>query len=98
MSFMENQVLGYKSPLYGRRTAQFKVLPFNFFESKQFLKNFKPEDQAILYGITGGIPEYLNQIDNKLSIKPNITNLFLTPSGNFYKFNKARTERTFYVQ
>ena len=25
MSFMEHQVLGYKSPLYGRRTAQFKI-------------------------------------------------------------------------
>ena len=24
MSFMQNQVLGYESPLYGRRTAQFK--------------------------------------------------------------------------
>lgn len=83
---LENQILGYKSPLYGRKTAQFKVLPFNFFESKQFLKNFKLEDQAILYGITGGIPEYLNSdIDNKLSVKSNITNLFLTPSGNFYE-------------
>ena len=28
MSFMEKQVLGYQSPLYGRRTAQFKILPF----------------------------------------------------------------------
>ena len=25
MSFMEYQVLGYESPLYGRRTAQFKI-------------------------------------------------------------------------
>ena len=31
MSLMERQVLAYKSPLYGRRTAQFKILPFNFF-------------------------------------------------------------------
>lgn len=85
MSFMENQVLGYKSPLYGRRTAQFKILPFNFFESKQFLKNFQLEDQAVLYGITGGVPEYLNQINGELSVKSNIINLFLTPSGNFYE-------------
>lgn len=85
MSFMENQVLGYKSPLYGRRTAQFKILPFNFFESKQFLKNFQLEDQAVLYGITSGVPEYLNQINGELSVKSNIINLFLTPSGNFYE-------------
>lgn len=85
MSFMENQVLGYKSPLYGRRTAQFKILPFNFFSSRQFLKEFSPEDQAVLYGITGGIPEYLNQIEAKLSVKENIIRLFLTPSGHFYE-------------
>ena len=31
MSFMENQVLGYKSPLYGRRTGQFRLRPCYFF-------------------------------------------------------------------
>jgi len=36
MSIMEYQVLGYKSPLYGRRTAPFKVKPFTFFESTQY--------------------------------------------------------------
>ena len=34
MSFMEEKVLGYKSPLYGRRTAQFKINAFDFFESR----------------------------------------------------------------
>ena len=33
MSFMENHVLAYKAPLYGRRTAQFKIQPFDFFET-----------------------------------------------------------------
>jgi len=37
MSFMENQVLDYKSPLYGRRTAQFKILPLDYWDSSQFL-------------------------------------------------------------
>ena len=29
LSFMEEQVLGYESPLYGRRTAQFKIMPLD---------------------------------------------------------------------
>jgi len=29
MSFMENQILGYQSPLYGRRSAQFKLEPLD---------------------------------------------------------------------
>lgn len=54
MSFMEEQVLGYKSPLYGRRTAQFKLHPFTYFEARQMLSGFKAEEQAVLYGVTGG--------------------------------------------
>lgn len=56
MSFMENQVLGYKSPLYGRRTAQFRLEPMDYYESSLFVPGYTPEEKAITYGITGGIP------------------------------------------
>lgn len=85
MSFMEEQVLGYKSPLYGRRTAQFKIKPFTFFESKQMYPDYTPEDQAILYGVTGGIPEYLTRINPKLSIDENIVQLFFDESGRLFE-------------
>jgi AAA+ ATPase superfamily predicted ATPase len=85
MSFMENQVLGYKSPLYGRRTAQFKISAFNFFESRCFLDSFDKEETAILYGVTGGLPEYLNKINPNKTGQENIIDLFLTPSGHFYE-------------
>ena len=68
MSFMEEQVLGYKSPLYGRRTAQFKIHPFTFFEARKMLSAFSKEEQAILYGVCGGIPEYLSRVSMKLSV------------------------------
>ena len=32
MSYMEDEVLAYKAPLYGRRTAQMKIMPFDFEE------------------------------------------------------------------
>ena len=85
MSFMENQVLGSKSPLFGRRTAQFKINPFTFFESLPFLINFNPIDKAVIYGITGGVPEYLTKINIRKSVRENIINLFLTPSGHFFE-------------
>jgi AAA+ ATPase superfamily predicted ATPase len=85
MSFMENQVLGYQSPLYGRRTAQFKVLPFTFFESLPFFTGYSSVDKAVLYGVTGGVPEYLNKIDKSKNVRKNITDLFLTPSGHFFE-------------
>lgn len=85
MSFMENQVLGYQSPLYGRRTAQFKVLPFTFFESLPFFQDFEAVDKAVLYGVTGGIPEYLSKINLQKNVRENIIGLFLSPSGHFFE-------------
>lgn len=85
MSFMENQVLGYKSPLYGRRTAQFKIEPFEFNELREFGWDYSPEDLAVIYGITGGIAEYLEFIDPAKSVRDNITDLFLNPRGRMYE-------------
>lgn len=85
MSFMEYKVLGYKSPLYGRRTAQFKVRPFTYFESTEMLLNFSNEEKAILYGCTGGIPEYLSRVNNNLSLKDNIVKLLLSSSGRLFE-------------
>lgn len=46
VSFIEKEILSYKSPLYGRRTAQLIVEPFNFFESREFFPNYSFEDQG----------------------------------------------------
>ena len=85
MSFMERQVLEYKSPLYGRRTAQYKILPFDYMESAGMLSGFNNEEKIILYSVTGGIPEYLSRIDNKLSLRKNVQNLFFDPSGRLFE-------------
>lgn len=79
MPYMEDNVLAYKSPLYGRRTAQMKVLPFDFIETCRYFKNIPAEDKALFYGIVGGTPQYLLQMDDKLSVKDNIKNTFLNP-------------------
>jgi len=85
MSFMETQVLSYKSPLYGRRTAQLRIAPFSYFESLPFYDAYAYTDKAVIYGITGGIPEYLTKIDQSKSVKENIIDLFLMASGHLYE-------------
>ncbi len=85
MSFMEEQVLGYKSPLYGRRTAQFKIRPFTFFEMIEMYTDYTAEEQALLYGITGGTPEYLSRINPKLSLDENMIQLFFEESGRLFE-------------
>ena len=53
MSYMEDHVLAYKAPLYGRRTAQMKLKPFDFEETCRYFKNMSAEDKASMYGIIG---------------------------------------------
>ena len=84
MSFMENQVLGYQSPLYGRRTMQFKIEPLDFWVSRQFHENFTDEEKAVIYGMTGGIPQYLELIDDNKSLKENIIKNFFDNSSYLY--------------
>lgn len=63
MSFMEYQVLGYESPLYGRRTGQYKIQALTYKEMTAFNPTLTNEQQSLVYGITGGIPHYINKLD-----------------------------------
>ena len=85
MSYMEDYVLSYKAPLYGRRTAQIQVFPFDFADACCYLKNFAAEDKALLYGIFGGTPQYLLQIDDRLRVEDNIKNTFLNTSSSLFE-------------
>lgn len=85
MSYMEDQVLAYKAPLYGRRTAQFKVQPFEFLEACKYFTQLSDEDKALAYGIVGGTPQYLLQLNDKLSIEDNIKNTYLNPASSIYE-------------
>ncbi len=85
MSYMEDHVLSYKAPLYGRRTAQIKLLPFSFDETCRYFKNFSDVDKAMVYGMVGGTPQYLLQMNDKLSLENNIKNTFLNPISSLFE-------------
>ena len=85
MSYMKDHVLTYKAPLYGRRTAQFKIKPFEFLEACRYFKNFSDVDKALAYGVVGGTPQYLMQLDDTLSIEENIKNTHLNPSSSIFE-------------
>lgn len=81
MSFMEEQVLGEKSPLYGRRTMQMKLDPFDAFDAAELLGDPDPAKAVELYALAGGIPLYLEQLDARKSVTWNIANRLLAPSS-----------------
>ena len=85
MSYMEDHVLSYKAPLYGRRTAQIKLQPFSFDETCRLFRDFSNEDKALLYGIFGGTPQYLLQVNDKLTVAENIKNTYLNPDSSIFE-------------
>jgi AAA+ ATPase superfamily predicted ATPase len=85
MSFMENQVLGYESPLYGRRTAQLKILPFNYYDTIQWFHSYNLEDKSLAYGISGGIPLYVERLSKYKNIKEAMLNELFDNSGYLFE-------------
>ncbi len=85
MSYMEDHVLSYKAPLYGRRTAQIKLQPFDFEETCRCFQHFTAEEKALVYGIMGGTPQYLLQMDDGCSIEENVKNTYLNPTSAIFE-------------
>jgi len=64
IAMMESEVLAHKSPLYGRRTGQWKVKPMSFENARKFFPEGASIEEAIrIYTITGGVPFYLADLD-----------------------------------
>lgn len=85
MGFMEKEVLGSKSPLFGRRTAQFHMKSFNYQTSSKFLEGFSDEQKLELYGAFGGTPLYLQQISANESVEENIKRAYLKVISYLYE-------------
>lgn len=83
ISVMEHEVLGYASPLYGRRTGSLKIKPFGFRESLHFLRGFSRDDAFSIYGMVGGIPLYLEQFNSSYTLQENLIRLFLKEDSFF---------------
>jgi len=84
MGFMENEVLGYKSPLFGRRTAQIKLEGFDYYNAGKMLDGFSNEEKLQFYACIGKTPHYLSQIKTNQSFEDNIKELYFNISGYLY--------------
>jgi AAA+ ATPase superfamily predicted ATPase len=73
VGFMEREVLGKKSPLFGRRTAQIQLKPFGYREAALFHPSCSLVDRAKIYFLCGGIPLYLRCFSPDRSVEMNIT-------------------------
>lgn len=72
VGFMEREVLGRKSPLFGRRTGQILLRPFGYREAALFHPSYSLVDRARAYFICGGVPWYLARFDVRRSVESNV--------------------------
>ena len=82
--FIEENILGRQSPLYGRRTEQIKLFPFTASETAEMFPSWNIQDIATAHIITGGIPYYLKFIARHDNILQAIHDEFFQPGSSLF--------------
>lgn len=85
IGFMEREVLGARSPLHGRRTADLRIEPFGFREAAAFHPSWSREEQARVHFICGGIPAYLQRFDPQRSVVQSLATEFFAVDAFFQR-------------
>ncbi|MCQ2398713.1 MAG: ATP-binding protein [Sphaerochaetaceae bacterium] len=84
MSYMENEVLSEKNPLYGRATGIWKMQPMSYVDSAGFVPSYSEHDKVVVHSVSGGIPYYLSNFDDSCSLADNICNSVLKKGSVLY--------------
>lgn len=85
MGFMEKEVLGKESPLFGRRSAQILLKPFSHREAALFHPGWSSSERAQAYFVCGGVPFYLRFFSARDSVLVNIQNNLLNEFAALYR-------------
>lgn len=84
IGMMEKEVLFYKAPLYGRRTASLEVKEMTFDALKEFFPGKDFEELVKIYSVMGAIPAYIEKINPGHDIFRNIKELILSKGTFLY--------------
>ena len=75
VAYME-QIGGAAAPLHQRATATVRVAPLDYRAAGKFVGSLGAAERAIVYGILGGTPLYLDQWDPHATRRANLLRLF----------------------
>ena len=102
IGMIEKITLSQNSPLYGRRTGQYQILPLDFFDSIKFLNFDRKEDYVNAYSVTDGIPLYLLEFSEYRDFQTALVEKVLTPGeylveeGRFLTLEEFHDPSTYY--
>lgn len=80
---MFNNHFSVSKPLFNRQTFSYHLRECDYLESSLYYPKFKAEDKIRAYAIFGGLPYYLSQINDQLSIEENIKFLITSENARF---------------
>ena len=76
---LQRHILEYNAPLYGRATARLRLEALSFGALGELFPNFRTDQRVAVYAIAGGVPAYLEQFDDQLTIADNLRQRIVTP-------------------
>lgn len=84
VSFLENEIISSKAPLYQRNTFSLLLKKFEWDEACEAAADIADDmEKARIIALTNTFPYYLSLIDTELTADENITKLFYSPSAVF---------------
>ncbi|OEU82613.1 MAG: hypothetical protein BA865_09235 [Desulfobacterales bacterium S5133MH4] len=83
IGMMYKTTLSYQSPLYGRRSGELLMKPMGFYGFRRFFETENFENLLKTYSFTGGVPRYIEDVDERLSCEENIRRNILIKGSPF---------------
>jgi len=84
IGMMETEVLGYRAPLYGRRTGQWKIDPMTFAATGKFREGTSFKDRLLHFSVAGGVPAYWILFTQEKDFIENLKDHVLRKGEMFY--------------
>ncbi len=75
------ELLAEDNPLFGRLSLILHIRDFDYYEAARFYPHLSVRDKVAFYGVFGGCPYVLENLDVDKSLKDNIVRLLLPETG-----------------
>ncbi len=101
VSWMKEHTLAEHGPLQNRRTGQLEVASLSYLHAALFYPRLAPADRVRAYGIWGGLPGYLNELNSPVDLWEAVARTLLRPEArlsvepDWLRFTDLRADRTY---
>lgn len=92
---MMRRLLDRDGALHGRPTRRLEIEPLDYFQAGKFVRGWEPVDRIRMFAITGGVPAYLEQFDDRNPLRYEIYHHAFSPDGRLFQEGPELLSREF---